>query len=239
VGADRSHGASGARPWSPCRIRRRREAAIAGTDASRTSPIAAYGRDALHYDERTAAFEADRRRVIDLLALSEGDVVMDVGCGTGLCFEQLVGRVGPTGTVVGVDPAPEMLALARSRVAARKWSNVVLVGSPTECATLPTVDHALFCAVHDVLQSAPVLDQVLGQLRDGGSVAATGGKWAAPWAVALNAVVLGVHAPFVRDFTGFGRPWALLAQRVPDLQVHEVAMGAGYLAWGHVRRDRP
>ncbi|WP_222264298.1 class I SAM-dependent methyltransferase [Modestobacter marinus] len=209
---------------------------MAGADQPGTPPIAAYGRDALRYDERTSGFEAYRRRVIDLLPLREGDVVIDVGCGTGLCFEQLVGRVGRTGTVVGVDPAAEMLALAGARVADRGWSNVVLVGSPTESAELPTADHALFCAVHDVLQSAAALDHVLAHLRDGGGVAATGGKWAPPWAVAVNAVVLGVHAPFVRDFTGFERPWALLAQRVPDLQVREVALGGGYLAWGRMDR---
>jgi len=208
-------------------------------DPSGIPPMPAYGRDALHYDERTAGFEAYRRRVIDLLPLREGDVVIDVGCGTGLCFEQLVDRVGRTGTVVGVDPAAEMLAVAGSRVAARGWSNVVLVGSPTECAELPTADHVLFCAVHDVLQSAPALDHVLAHVRDGGGVAATGGKWAAPWAVAVNAVVLGVHAPFVRDFTGFQQPWELLAQRVAGLQVREIALGGGYLAWGRVRRTRP
>jgi demethylmenaquinone methyltransferase/2-methoxy-6-polyprenyl-1,4-benzoquinol methylase len=221
------------------RNHRRREAAMAGTDPSGSPPIPAYGRDALHYDEFTAGFSVYRRRVVDLLPLREGDVVIDAGCGTGLCFEQLVDRVGRTGTVVGVDPASEMLDLAAARVAARGWSNVQLVRSPLECAALPTADHALFCAVHDVLQSAPALDHVLAHLRDGGGVAATGGKWAPPWAVAVNAGVFLVHAPFVRDFTGFDRPWALLARRVPDLQVREVAMGAGFLAWGRVCRDRP
>jgi hypothetical protein len=65
---------------------------------------------------------------------------------------------------------------------------------------------------------------------------ATGGKWAPAWAVAINAGVLAVHAPFVRDFAGFHRPWALLAERVPGLAVEEVALGAGYLAWGRVGR---
>jgi demethylmenaquinone methyltransferase/2-methoxy-6-polyprenyl-1,4-benzoquinol methylase len=210
----------------------------AGTPRAASSTQPAYGRDAGRYDSRTEGFGHYRRRVVDLLPLSEGDVVMDVGCGTGLCFEQLIGRVGRTGTVIGVDPAAEMLALAGSRVADRGWSNVVLVGAPTESASLPTVDHALFCAVHDVLQSPPAVDHVLAHLRDGGGVAATGGKWAPPWAVAVNAGVLALHAPYVRDFTGFDHPWALLAQRVPGLQVREVALGAGYLAWGRMHRRR-
>jgi hypothetical protein len=53
--------------------------------------------------------------------------------------------------------------------------------------------------------------------------------------VAVNAGVLALHAPFVRNFAGFHRPWGLLAERVPELQVQEVALGAGYLASGRVR----
>jgi hypothetical protein len=43
-------------------------------------------------------------------------------------------------------------------------------------------------------------------------------------------------APYVSDFAGFDRPWALLADRVPDLAVEEVAMGGGHLAAGNVRQ---
>jgi SAM-dependent methyltransferase len=200
--------------------------------------VHAYGRDAARYDARTARYELYRRRAVDLLPVSPGDVVADVGCGTGLCFERLVERVGPEGTVVGVEPAAEMRALAAERIAARGWTNVVLVGSPVESAALPAVDHVLFCAVHDVLQSAAALDHVLAHVRDGGGVVATGGKWAPAWAVAINAGVLAVHAPFVRNFTGFRRPWALLSERVAGLSVEEVALGAGYLARGRVHREQ-
>ena len=75
---------------------------------------------------------------------------------------------------------------------------------------------------------------MLSHVRDGGTVAATGGKWAPPWAIALNAGILALHAPYVRDFAGFDRPWAKLAPRVDRLRVQEVAMGGGYLASGTV-----
>jgi demethylmenaquinone methyltransferase/2-methoxy-6-polyprenyl-1,4-benzoquinol methylase len=54
----------------------------------------AYTRDASAYDTRTSAFEAYRRRLVDLLPLRRGDIVLDVGCGTGLCFEQVRSRIG-------------------------------------------------------------------------------------------------------------------------------------------------
>ena len=200
-----------------------------------TGEQTAYTRDAAAYDTRTSAFESYRRRLVDLLPLRRGDIVMDVGCGTGLCFERVRSRIGAEGVIVGVDASRDMLAMAAARVADRGWRNVLLVQAPIEDAELPVVaDHALFCATHDVLQSGPALDNVLAHVRDGGTVAATGGKWAPPWAVALNAGILALHSPFVRDFAGFDRPWRHLAPRVDRIRVQEVAMGGGYLASGTV-----
>jgi ubiquinone/menaquinone biosynthesis C-methylase UbiE len=199
----------------------------------RTGSVApAYSDDAPLYDTRTRGFDTYRRRIVERLPLRRGDVVLDVGCGTGLCFPFLLERVGPAGTVVGVDASPEMLQIAAERASTHGWRNVELIHSAIEDAVLPTVDHALFCAVHDILQSAAALDHVLAHVRRG--VAAGGGKWAPPWAVAVNAGVLALHAPYVRDFAGFDRPWALLAERVPDLSVDEVAMGGGWVAGGNV-----
>lgn len=198
-----------------------------------------YHRDAAAYDARTAAFERHRRRVVDLLPLRPGDVVLDVGCGTGLCFAQVQDRIGPGGRIVGIDSSAEMLGVARDRVATAGWDNVELVESPVEDArpelvsALPDgADHALFCAVHDVLQSASAVDAVLDLLRPGATVAAGGGKWAPAWAFAVNAAVLALHAPFVNDFAGFDRPWELLGRRLTGLTTREVAMGGGYVASG-------
>ena len=139
----------------------------------------AYTRDASAYDTRTSAFETYRRRLVDLLPLRRGDVVLDVGCGTGLCFEQVRSRIGAEGVIVGVDASRDMLAVAARRVADRGWRNVLLVQSPIEEAELPVVaDHAMFCATHDVLQSGDGAGQRPAHVRDGGTVAAAGGKWA-------------------------------------------------------------
>jgi demethylmenaquinone methyltransferase/2-methoxy-6-polyprenyl-1,4-benzoquinol methylase len=194
----------------------------------------AYARDAADYDRRTSAFARYREMVVDVLPLRPGDTVIDAGCGTGLCFAAVQERIGPDGVLVGVDAAPDMLEVAAERVAAEGWSNVVLTCGSLETAELPVADHALFCAVHDILQSGSALDNVLGHLRPGATVAAGGGKWGPAWAIGLNASVLALHSPYVRDFAGFDRPWTYLAERVPDLAVREVAIGAGYVATGRV-----
>jgi SAM-dependent methyltransferase len=210
------------------------------TRALHPAPRTAYTHDAYLYDARTNLFSSWRRRLVDLLALQPGDIVLDVGCGTGLCFEQLLARIGPTGQVIGVDPAPDMLDLAAQRVREEGWTNVTLLASPAEEIRLDEpADHVLFCAVHDVLQSDAALDAVLANARPGGSIAAGGGMWAPAWAVGINAMVMALHAPFVRDFTGFDRPWARLADRVADLEVERVATGGGYLASARVPFQLP
>ncbi|HSF17855.1 MAG TPA: methyltransferase domain-containing protein [Vicinamibacteria bacterium] len=52
--------------------------------------------------------------LIRLAALNEGERVLDVACGTGVVARLASQQVGDTGTVVGLDVNPGMLAVARS-----------------------------------------------------------------------------------------------------------------------------
>ncbi|HVR13545.1 MAG TPA: methyltransferase domain-containing protein [Gaiellaceae bacterium] len=52
--------------------------------------------------------------LVDLAALSPGEQVLDVACGTGAVARLAADRVSPAGTVVGVDVNPGMLAVART-----------------------------------------------------------------------------------------------------------------------------
>jgi ubiquinone/menaquinone biosynthesis C-methylase UbiE len=51
-------------------------------------------------------------RVVDLAGPRAGERVLDVACGTGVVARLAAQRVGPTGTVVGLDLNPGMLAVA-------------------------------------------------------------------------------------------------------------------------------
>jgi demethylmenaquinone methyltransferase/2-methoxy-6-polyprenyl-1,4-benzoquinol methylase len=204
------------------------------TATQKQSLLAAYSDFATAYDRRTRVYQGYRHRVVESLPLSTGDVVLDVGCGTGLCLPLLTERIGPTGTVVGVDQSPDMLALARQRVADHHWSNVTLIESAVEDVDVPVQPNAaLFCATHDVLQSERALDRVFSHLRRGAWVGAVGGKWAPSWMVALNAMVFATHQPYVRDFDGFDRPWRKLSGYVASLRLIDVT--TGYLAFGQAR----
>jgi arsenite methyltransferase len=64
------------------------------------------------------------RRLVDLMALTLGAQVLDIATGTGLVAFAAVQRVGPTGTVVGVDIAPEMVEYAQQKAAVAGLTNV-------------------------------------------------------------------------------------------------------------------
>ena len=199
----------------------------------------AYSQHARSYDRRTGAFQRYRDTIVEALPVSGGQVVLDVGCGTGLCYGLLQEKVGPQGRVVGIEESPEMAAVARERIAAEGWPNVTVVQSPAEDAKIPVAaDAALFCAVHDVLQSPDALQNIMSRLRPGAWVAAGGGKWAPSIMMALNLQVRMLHAPYVRSFAGFERPWNHLEELIEDIDVREVALGSGYILTGHAPRSR-
>ena len=64
------------------------------------------------------------RRLVDLAALPPGAQVLDVATGTGWAALAAAQHVGPTGRVLGVDLAPELLERARQKVAAAGLTHV-------------------------------------------------------------------------------------------------------------------
>lgn len=201
----------------------------------RPAALAQYRRRAPLYDLELAAFEPVRRRAIDQLALGRGQVVLDVGCGTGLSFERLRHAVGPRGAVIGIEQSPDMLALARERVDRSRWSNVSLVCAPTEEADIDRVaDAALFHFTHDILRRPEAIDRVLSRLRPGATVVAAGLKWAERWAWPTNLFVWSAALYSVTSLEGLEAPWSLLAERLEGLAVETAMFGAAYVARGRV-----
>ena len=194
------------------------------------------------YHERTATGDHFRRHVVARLAPRPGEVVLDVGCGTGLNFKAIRGAVGPSGRVIGVELCPRMLDAARAMVERHGWDNVELVGADVAEAVFPAgADAALLCAVHDVMRSPPALANVLNHLRDGARIVAGGPKWA-PWrhsdGLSANVSTWRMNRGCVTTFEGFARPWSHLERFVDDLVVDEVFGGGGYIAYASSRRWR-
>jgi ubiquinone/menaquinone biosynthesis C-methylase UbiE len=64
------------------------------------------------------------RRLVELAALPSGAQVLDIATGTGWVALAAAQHVGPTGRVLGVDLAPEMLERARQKVAVAGLTHV-------------------------------------------------------------------------------------------------------------------
>jgi ubiquinone/menaquinone biosynthesis C-methylase UbiE len=111
-----------------------------------------------------------RESAVAALAPGPGDVVVDLGCGTGANFPYLRERVGPEGTVVGVDFTPGMLARADARVRREGWSNVHVVRGD---ATRPPVERAdaVFASFLVGMLSDPA-----AAVRDWASLVGAGGR---------------------------------------------------------------
>ncbi len=97
-----------------------------------------YGRWARLYDviaRRTPGIPALRRRAAAACRLEPGDTVVEMGCGTGANLPYLRARVGPEGTVVGIDFTGPVLERARDLTA--EYDNVHVVRAD---ATQPPLD---------------------------------------------------------------------------------------------------
>jgi ubiquinone/menaquinone biosynthesis C-methylase UbiE len=208
--------------------------AVAGASPDRVRARSHHGAMAGTYELRTASGDQWRRDLVSALAPRPGEVILDVGCGTGRNFEQIQQRIGPAGRIIGIEQSPEMLDRAHALVRRRGWTNVELVCAGAEEAAIPgAADAALICAVHDVMRSPAALANILRHVRESGRIVAGGAKWA-PWrrsgAVSLNVSTWRFNRDCVSTFEGFQRPWTRLADLVAELHVQEVYSGGGYIA---------
>jgi arsenite methyltransferase len=121
-----------------------------------------------------------RRRIVRAaLAASPGERILDVGCGPGFYCAELLEDVGASGSVVGVDSSPAMLALARRRCAGH--DNVELLEG--EATSLPVADAGFDAAISVQVQEYVVdmtggLAELHRALRPGGRVLVFDIDWA-------------------------------------------------------------
>ena len=68
-----------------------------------------------------ALFEAWTKHLVDGAEIRKGSSVLDVACGTGVLARSALAVAGPTGRIVGADPAPGMLAAAKEIEPLIEW----------------------------------------------------------------------------------------------------------------------
>lgn len=121
---------------------------------------------------------AQRARVLDLLAPRPGEHILDIGSGPGLLAEDLARLVGASGRVVGLDMAPAMVTMTRTRLAAMPQGECVA----GEATKLDFPDGAFDAAVStQVYEYVPDMPRALAELfrvlKPGGRVLILDTDW--------------------------------------------------------------
>jgi ubiquinone/menaquinone biosynthesis C-methylase UbiE len=113
----------------------------------------------------------ERRVAVEMMGLSTGHTVLDVGCGPGNFTREFGRAAGGEGLVVGIDASESMLSRAVQEAAA---DNVAYVRG--DAATLPFRDESFnavccFAALYLIEEPFQALDEIVRVLAPGGRVA--------------------------------------------------------------------
>jgi arsenite methyltransferase len=114
-----------------------------------------------------------RRKAFDALYLSEGDTVVDIGCGNGLLTEEIARAIGKKGQVIGVDPSEDMRAPAAARCAAFPFVQI----KDGFADALPLRDGEVDKAV--AVQVLEYLPDIPSAIREANRVLRVGGRFVA------------------------------------------------------------
>ena len=218
------------------RARRSSEPAVLGAGEVRDL----YDRLAPVYDAVAAAYDFAgsghfHRRAVEALGLRPGDTAVDLACGTGVNLPHLVGAVGPTGRVVGVDLSPGMLAQASRRAERGGWENAELTCADVREFVFPDGVNGVVSTygLEMVPEHDAVVRRAVEALSPGGRIPVGGlrrpERWP-EWAVRLGEWV---NRPFgvSRAYEGV-RPWQSVRAHAANVHYDESFFGAAYLAVG-------
>ena len=119
-------------------------------------------------------FDAESQRLEEILALSAGEVVADVGAGEGGWTLEMARRVGPSGRVFATEIDPERIRDIRRAVVEAGVVNVTIIEGTPDDTKLPSgCCDAIFLrhVYHHITRPAPMNASLLQALRPGGFVA--------------------------------------------------------------------
>jgi demethylmenaquinone methyltransferase/2-methoxy-6-polyprenyl-1,4-benzoquinol methylase len=200
--------------------------------------IQRYKQRAAGYDDSAQYTMPLRQRTIALLALQPGQVVLDVGAGTGLSYALLRDGVGEAGRVLAFEQSPEMFEQARARVESERWRNVWHACAPAETVVLPeAADAVLFNYTHDILRSPEALGNLMRQVKPGARIAIAGMKYFPWWTGPLNLVAWLKNRPYNAKAADLWHPWDRIEAYCQSLERWTTQFGMGYIARGIKRGD--
>ncbi len=108
-----------------------------------------------------------RERGLELLSVKGGEVVLEIGVGTGFSLEEIARSVGAAGKAYGIDITPQMLRLAEKRLRKAELMDRVELHEG-DARTMPYEDNmfdAVYMAATLELFDTPDIPRVLGEIK--------------------------------------------------------------------------
>ena len=170
---------------------------------------ATYNAASDNFDDRALAFwDRYGRRTIERLVLPPGSSLLDVGCGSGASALPAARRVGPTGRVIGVDLAEQLLERARLKAAAEGLAQVEFSAADMESLGFGDGSFDAVVSVFSIFFVPDMVNQVRElwrMVRPGGQLAITtwGPRMFEPGSAAWWKAVGTVRPDLVSAF----KPW--------------------------------
>jgi SAM-dependent methyltransferase len=145
-----------------------------GTEKSASRPTSSpYTGDlsVFEYPDRDKKLQIDR--VMDLLGITQGKNVVDLGAGSGWFTVRAARRVGPTGVVIAEDINPLAIEAIGKRTMKENLTNVrTVLGSPDDPRVPPgSADAVLMLKMyHEIAHPVPTMKVLQRALRPGAKV---------------------------------------------------------------------
>ena len=154
------------------------------------------------------------RRTIELASLPSGSRVLDVCCGAGASALPAAEAVGPTGNVVGVDLANQLLESARTKAIQRHLGNVDFELGDMLSLRFPVGSFdAVVCVfgIFFVPDMARAVSELWSRVRPGGKLAVTtwGPNFCEPANAAFWCSIKNVRPDLYKGFN----PWDRISDR--------------------------
>ncbi len=146
--------------------------------------------------------------VLQRLALSGNELVLDIGCGSGLVTEKLLERL-PSGRVIGVDISMNMLATAREHLRAEHGHHVSFLLADAAALPVSRIADAAFstASFHWVLDHPALFSSIFGALKPGGRLVAQCGGGPNIQRVRDRATALMRDPGFASYYDAWRDPW--------------------------------
>ncbi len=169
--------------------------------------------------------------LFDQLGDLQGRRVVEIGCGPHGCLELLSGRVGPSGSVVGVERSQDAVDLAREMIQERGLNNVEVLCRDARSTDLPRASFDLATArlvLVNIPEPRQVLDEAVALVKPGAWVAFHEADWSSyvcdppsdAWSTFTQLFVTYSEQNGVDPFIGRKLPRLLREAGVEDVHVN-------------------